>query len=302
MKEIGSESLVESFNVGHQLNAVTFTATGQYLVSGGREGVRVSRVQDGKRMATMKAWEVYCLAVSMDGRWIAAGTYLGYVLVWDAHSYKRVFAHRENPHIITGVDFSPDLDSTHLVAASDTCTTTVWEIKTCRRVRTLHHEHGVVAAKYSPQGDRIVTATVGGSVRVWDSNDGHLLLDIPMQVTMECNAGLLWLNNHLLVVSNGKIQQTDASTGSVVTEWPVPDTEYSCIALPRHEAFIAYATRRTVTFLDTSTHTQLDLVPESQDIHSIALSPDGQYLAIAGESGKITVKCVSDITVSFVCI
>lgn len=297
---IGQEPrpLLEDFNVGHQINAVIFTANGECLVSGGREGVRVSRVQDGKRMATMKAWDVYCLAVSKDRRCIAAGTYLGHVLVWDAATYKNVFTHREGPHTITAVDFSPD--STRLVTASDNRTATIWDIATWRRVRTLHHEGSLIAAKYSPKGDRIATATQK-SIRVWDGDDGRLLLDIPAQVTTGHNPGLLWFNHHLFVVSDNKIEQIDASTGSVVSEWPVPDSEYtSSIVLPRHEAFITYATRRTVTFWDTSTHAQLGLVSEYQDIYSIALSPDDRFLAIAAESGKITVKRVSHITVRFV--
>jgi WD40 repeat protein len=64
----------------------------------------------------------------------------------------------------------------------------------------------------------------------------------------------------------------------------------SCIALPKHGEFIAYSTKRTVTFWDTSTHTQLGLIQHPQDIRSIALSPDDRFLAIGGEGGKITIR------------
>jgi hypothetical protein len=61
--------------------------------------------------------------------------------------------------------------------------------------------------------------------------------------------GLLWFNNHLFVLSDSKIKQFEASTGSAVSEWPVPDSNnFSCIGLPKHGRFIAYTTRRTVTF------------------------------------------------------
>lgn len=49
-----------------------FTSNGEYLVSGG-DGIQVWRVEDAKQIATMKARNVLCLAVSNDGRWIAAG-------------------------------------------------------------------------------------------------------------------------------------------------------------------------------------------------------------------------------------
>ena len=124
-------------------------------------------------------------------------------------------------------------------------------------------------------------------------------MDIKVTVTPWFNTGLLWLDNHLLVLSDRKITQFEASTGSAVSEWPVPDTSgYSSIALPKHGKFIAYSTPRTVTFLDTATHTQLGLAQHPQDILSIALSPDDRFLAIGGEDRNITINSLSHITVS----
>ena len=133
-----------------------------------------------------------CLAMSNNGRWIAAGTFWGDVFVWNAKTYEKVFSHRDDILDINGVDFSPD--STRLVSASDNSTTTIWDIVTRKRVQTLQHDGSVRAAKYSPQGDRIATATPG-SVRVWDSNDGRLLKYIPETVTPCYNTGLLWLDS-----------------------------------------------------------------------------------------------------------
>jgi len=99
--------------------------------------------------------------VSNNRKWIAAGTVVGNVLVWDAKTYKQVFAHREDWHIV-GVNFLPD--STRLIFASNK-TAIIWDI-TAKEVQTLRHRDWVRAAKYSPQGDRIVTATKD-SVRVY---------------------------------------------------------------------------------------------------------------------------------------
>ena len=124
-------------------------------------------MEDGKEMATMEARNVRCLAVSKDGRWIAAGTDQGEVFVWDAETYEKVFSHGVD--YVSGVDFSPD--STRLVSGSTSGrTASIWDITTCKRVQTLVHSGWVRAAKYSPQGDRIATAA-SHSIRVWDSND-----------------------------------------------------------------------------------------------------------------------------------
>ncbi|KAF8129771.1 hypothetical protein EV363DRAFT_1336453 [Boletus edulis] len=272
-------------SVRSRLWAVTFSANGEFIVSGDNREVRVWRTDDGKEMATMSTGTVNCLAVSKDGKWIAAGTYLGNeLLLWNATTFKQVLKHKDRNYI-SAVDFSPD--STRLVSASDNTATI--------RIQTLCHQGDVFAAKYSPQGDRIATATAN-NVQVWDSSDGSLLVEIPVGVKPYYNTGLVWFNNHLFVVSKDTIKQLDASTGSPVAEWQVPDSnEFSCIALPKYGQFIAYSTKDTVTFWCTSTRSQLAVVQHSQEIRTIAFSPDDRFLAIGGQHGKIGIQSLSRI-------
>ncbi|KAF8119874.1 quinon protein alcohol dehydrogenase-like superfamily, partial [Boletus edulis] len=251
------------------LSAVTFSANSEYLVGGG-DGVQVWRVQDGKKMATMQAngHRVRCVAVSKDGRWIAAGTIAyGYVLLWDAKTYEQVWKKDHND--VTALDFSPD--STRLIYyASLGGRAIVLDVATSKPVQTLNQDW-FIAAKYSPDGARIATATAQ-SVQVWDSSDGQLLFD-----------------NHLFVISGDEIKEFDTSTGTEVSRWTVPHRSPSpCIVLPRHGEFIAYSSGNTVTCWDTSTHTQLSRAQQPEDIISLALSPDDRLLAI-GLPGKITV-------------
>ena len=269
---------------------MAFSTDGEHLLSGGDGNVEVWRVEDAKKIATMEVTrgdDVQCLAVSKDGRWIAAGTDEGDVYVWDAETREQVWSHREDTRDINAVDFSSD--STRLVSGSDNTKAAVFDIATRKRVQTLDHQSGVFAAKYSPQGDRIATGT-NDSIRVWDSNDGHLLMTIEVGVTPYFNTGLLWSDNHLFTISDSKIKQLETSAGSAVSEWPVPTSdEYSCIALPNHRKFIAYTSKRTATFWDTTAHAQLNLLEHTQDIRSIAISPDDRFLAIGGWAGNITI-------------
>ena len=283
-------------NIGSPLQAMAFSTNGDYLVSGGDKGVYVWRVEDGEQIATMAVEYVQCLAVSQDGRWIAAGTFTGKVIVLDAKTNEVVFVHKEGVSDIRAVDFSPD--STRLVSGSLDGTASIWDFATrVRVVGPLRHESMVIAAKYSPQGDRIATAIRDrNSVRIYDSNDGRLLADIPVKVTSWYNTGLLWSNAHLLNVSGTTIKEVEASTGSAVSEWLAPDNDrFSCIVLSHHREFVAYSAHRSVTLWDTSTHTQLGLIQHAQDICSIALSADDHFLAIGGEGGKTTIEYLRDI-------
>ncbi|KAF8551249.1 hypothetical protein OG21DRAFT_1445453 [Imleria badia] len=275
-------------------STMMFSVCGEYLLNGDAQGVQVLQAEGGKQVARMEAQYVRCLAQSKDGRWIAAGTTSGKLLVWDAETYETVFS-QEGRSSIHGVDFSPD--SSQLVVASWNSAASVWDIATRKEGLTLDHEYNtVIAAKYSPQGDRIATATDRTSVRVWNSSNGCLLVDINATVTPWNNTGLLWSKAHLFIVSRAKMTKIEASTGSVVSEWRVPDGNMPCLAPSQHGEYIAHAEKRTVTFLDTSTHTQLNFIRHSQNIVSIALSPDDRFLAIGGEVGKITIRRLSRVT------
>lgn len=272
------------------VNATTFTANGEYLVGGTTKDVQVWRVKDGERVATMPMeHKVVCVAASRDGRWIAAGTRVG-ELVWDTTTNEQVFADRSGSAIYD-LDFSPD--STRLVSATygPICTATIWDIASRQKVQTLDHDGPVDAAKYSPQGDRIATAT-SHSVWVWDSGNGGLLVDIKVQV--KGRHSLVWCKNHLFVQTNdSKIKQIDGATGSIILEWLVPEA-YPCIALPQHGNFIACSAKKTITLWDTATRSQFGLIQHTHDIPSIACSSDGQLLAIPSEK-KIIVKDLSSV-------
>ena len=306
MLTVGQEGspLIE-INGGSDIWTVAFAANGEYIVGSG-DGQRVWRVQDGAQMATMEAVAAARdvrshVAVSKDGSWIAAGTGWGEVFVWDARTFELEVSTPKDDSVIFAVDFSPD--STRVVTGSDQ-TADVWDVAARKKVLTLDHKDWVRAAKYSPQGDRIATATEK-SVRVWDSNDGRLLVDIPVYVAPRFNTALLWSKNHLFVVSGSTIKKLEASTGLTVSEWPVATNVIdndSHILLPQHGEFVAYSTNRAVTFWDTSTHAQLGLIrhPQDIDIYSIALSPDDRFLAILGHGGAITIRSLSHITVGIV--
>ena len=127
-------------------------------------------------------------------------------------------------------------------------------------------------------------------------------MDIKVGVTPLFNTGLLWSNTHLFAISDGCIQQIDASTGSVVLQWSLPGSDHhSCIALPKFGEFIAYSMRCAITFWDMS-HTKLGHIQHSQDIRSIALSPDDDFIAIGGELGNIIVRRLPRIIVSVLCL
>lgn len=294
MLTVGQERAPQTeINTGSQIRAMVFTADGEFLVTGDKEAVRAWRLEDNQLIGTMKAKDVRSIAVSKDNRWIAAGKSWGETTVWDSRqAFKEVFTHEDNSHTVTSVDFSPD--STRLVTASGSRAALVWDVAAHKVVvGPLEHQYWVIAAKFSPQGDRIATATsLRDSVRVYNSLNGSLLADIPAKVTPYYNTGLLWpAGERIFIVSDNTIKQINVSTKSVVPEWSVlADSNYSCIVSSKSGESIIYSAGCTVMLCDSSTRTPPPLIELTQDAHSIALSPNSQLLAIGGGDGKISLK------------
>ncbi|KAF8427612.1 hypothetical protein L210DRAFT_3565025 [Boletus edulis BED1] len=241
-------------------------------------------------MASMEAEGVTCLATSREGKWIAAGTERGELLIWDAKTYERVFE-RNEPLPINLVDFFHD--STGLESATNR-RTILWDIASGKLLQTfdLEVESAVAQTWYSSNLSQRTSVATKNSVRVYDDNDGRLLAEIPVQVT---SPHVLWSDDdHILAISDGTIKQLKVSTSSTVAEWPVTYSKHSCIALPQHKKFIAYSAKHGVTFWDMSTHTKSGFIERPLEVSSIAFSPDDKFLAICGLDGEVIMQDLKD--------
>ena len=140
MLTIGQEHFAPTkIDVGQFVRALTFTANGEYLVTGGEKGVRVWQVKDGTQVARMETQRtVFSLATSKNGKWIAAGTERK-MIVWKAETYEEVIKYGEGDYVC-GVDFSPY--STQLVAKTDNKTAVVWVFVTYHIWSRVTGSHG----------------------------------------------------------------------------------------------------------------------------------------------------------------
>ena len=86
------------------------------------------------------------------------------------------------------------------------------------------------------------------------------------------------------------------STGSQLAKSQVHNAEVTSIALAANGKFLATFAGRSISFWDTSTLAQIGpAVGDSQNVRSIALSPDCSYLATGGEVGNITIRDPNNI-------
>ena len=133
----------------------------------------VNTGQELGRMQTAAA--PFSVAVSPNGRWVAAGTYLGAVYIWDVASGRSIDPVKGQIAIVNGVDFSPD--SSLLAIASRDGSTRLWDVE---KQLTL----AVVATRavpaervrFLPDGQRLAIGYATGEIELVDLN--HFLRHI----------------------------------------------------------------------------------------------------------------------------
>ncbi len=177
------------------------------------------------------------LAVSTDGRRIAAASFDDAVVIWDAATLQRVLTLVGHRGIVRDVAFRPD--GKRIATVSDDKTVKVWDAESGRELLTLPgHKDAPTHVVFSPDGRKIVS-TVGvqyrysrrernnGSndpsgvpeTRVWDATTGGELATIPES---SCTA---FSPDSKQVITAGKdgMRMWDAETGKEATLPPPAD-------------------------------------------------------------------------------
>jgi WD40 repeat protein len=176
---------------GHMalINGIAFTPDGSQLVSGsGDKTIRVWDVAAGKPLRTIRgeaapgsAGGIYAIALSPDGKWLAAGGWMKipgepghHIRLYDFASGKLVALLKGHADVVHSLAFSPD--GRNLISGSADKTAIVWDMTTREaRHRLEGHKDDIHAVGFSPDGTRAVTGSNDHDLRLWSVDSGDLL-------------------------------------------------------------------------------------------------------------------------------
>jgi WD40 repeat protein/serine/threonine protein kinase len=249
--------------------------------------------QERASLSAHEGKEVYHVEFAPDGRTLASSGQDGTVHIWDAATLRLLRVLRGHTDEVNWVTYSPD--GTMLVTASDDRTVRLWDADG-RPVRVLKgHTEPVVAALFTPDGRRIVSGGRDARVRVWDVATG---VEQGSRSAAGAIEGLAISPGGPLLAAGGNTfnrQLLNLRRVPMLEERRLQATHRfhhvtRSVALALDGRTLAATCERHIDLYDTATgRLRAILHGHAKEIQTAAFSPDGRWLATAGDDATIRI-------------
>jgi WD40 repeat protein len=227
---------------------------------------------------------------------LATGAGDSSIALWDARTARRVRGWRAHTSYVPALAFNPDgsllASGNGSVANDGRYTVQLWDPETGTRRRSLDgHRIGVAAVGFSPSGRRLVTGDESGQVLVWDAETGNV-------IARQSLGG--WVRS---AVFCDERQVLAVAGADEVVLFDLQDaTATRCAKIPhgwarllvdarRGRALLAGTSNELVEFglFDLAVKRRVNLSHDGR-VLSLALSPDGGWLATGGDDRRIVLR------------
>jgi WD40 repeat protein len=235
------------------------------------------------RVARYASTEAGGLAISPDGRRLAAGSSDATIKVWEAESGRELFALKGHTRDVTCVAFSPDGE--RLASGSVDENVKLWDMSSGRELLTLSsHTRRIAAVAFSPDGKQLASSG-GAAIKIWDPGTGQELLSFQRSFSSSLG-GLAYSpdgKSLACAVADDTVEIRDATSGEKLIRLNGHAGGITALAFTPDGKWIAAGSLNTSIKLwraDTGEelHTFLG---NTSPVMSVAFSPDGQRLASA---------------------
>ena len=229
------------------------------------------------------------VAISADGRLVAAGSTDASVRVWDVTTGDLLYTLTGHGGDVEGVAFNPN--GTLLVSSGSDFTAILWNMSDGTEVRRLQgHTATVRQALFTPDGSTILTASGDGLILIWDATTGEQERSFEEHVASVLALAIAPDGRFVLSGSrDGRVLYWNLETGEIVgdlsgAEGSVNDVDISADGL---RALVAKG-GGGLSLWDLTTGAFIrNFVGVSEEVRAAAFTPDGQHIVSGTLDGAV---------------
>lgn len=209
------------------------------------------------------------LTFSPDGESVASGSTHGAVRIWNLSSgeTRSLVGHKEGD--VWSLAFSPDGET--LVTAGHDHRIKIWDVSTGEVIRSLdEHSEAIVSVAYNADGALLASGSDDKTIKLWNTSDWSVTRTLTGG--SECVYGVTFSPDGSLLVSGSRDKKV---LGEI---------------LQYHFDYRGPANGVTLRIWDVDSGELLQSMNEHSDnVSSVAFSPDGEFIASASQDATVIV-------------
>ncbi|MBE9245208.1 serine/threonine protein kinase [Microcystis aeruginosa LEGE 00239] len=234
--------------------------------------------------------QVYSLAYSPDGRYLASGSKDRTIKIWEVATGKGLRTLTGHSGVVLSVAYSPD--GRYLASGSKDRTIKIWEVATGKGLRTLTGHSGVVlSVAYSPDGRYLASGSQDKTIKIWEVATGKVR-------TLTGHYMTFWSvayspdGRYLASGSSDKtIKIWEVATGKELRTLTGHSHAVLSVAYSPDGRYLASGIGDgAIKIWEVATGKELPtLTGHSREVMSVVYSPDGRYLASGSQDKTIKI-------------
>jgi WD40 repeat protein len=285
------------------VNSVAFSSDGQYLATGSWDRlVKVWRVANGTLVSSRSdhAQKVNAVAFSPNGQWLASASDDMTVKLYRTSDWGVERTLTGHTNLVLSLAFSPN--SARLATGSWDQTTRIWNIPDGSLLFSLPHGSNVDPVAFAPDGKTLASGARDGSIKLWDPERGVLVdtflghTALVLTLAFAPDGGMLasgsWYPEYAIKLWAPPSQRASPISGLIATLTNHSSSINELIFTPNGRLISSADT--TARFWDALSGRFLAAINAAASVPTMALSPNGQLLALPGANHTVKIYRTSD--------